>query len=102
MIPWKVAVIPPVLISGHPCGALPSAPMSKNWEIVVDEVTKFFGNDRVIPVSGAQQFAVPHQPEFEPGASVHFNEQDHGIFGMRMCDFLVKEPQLKHLFTATK
>jgi lysophospholipase L1-like esterase len=87
LIGWRIVIVPPVLVAGHPYGGFRSAELARQWPTIVNDVIDFLGrNPRLIAVNHAQDFAQPHVDEF--GGSVHLNAEDHAAFGRHMAAFL--------------
>jgi hypothetical protein len=87
LINWKIVIIPPIIITGHPFGALVSSKLSLRWPAIVDQVVAFISSPCVIAATGAQEFAKPHTEEW--GGCAHFDAEDHRAFGRAMARLLL-------------
>lgn len=92
MIMWRIALVPPVVVQGHPYGAFPSSELSQQWPQILETVTNFFDSEHVFVVHGAQNFATPTHDEF--GGSVHLSPEDHLVFGENMVESMLNNPHV--------
>jgi len=88
LINWRILIIPPVIVTGHPFGGFPAAHLSPRWPDIVRHVLDFFATPRMTAALEAQAWARPHVDEF--GGFVHLNEQDHLQFGLHMATFMAR------------